>query len=178
MGPQKCKHCKLEYLATNEWTRCCSEVCRSKRSNDSDAKNTERKIKQKKYKATALEKRTPGEVWADKVLTENGLFYSREHIFRFSRFDFYFKRKRIALEIDGEYHDDDIQKKKDLLRDSIHLKNHSVITYRVKNFDMDRLLFVISEIRKSSDFPKGKMNKRVRNSIIRKIRIERALLNH
>lgn len=101
-----------------------------------------------RFRQEALSKRTPAELWAENNLLSifNKSEFDVERNFDKFRFDFYFPKKRIALEIDGEYHLRPEQIVLDKARDEKVFKIASVKTIRVFNFDKVSLENAINEI--------------------------------
>lgn len=106
-----------------------------------------------KLRQAALASRTDAELWAERIFKKefgNDAFFV-EHIFHYRRFDFYFKRQRIAVEIDGGYHYEKNQRIIDLSIDKLLLEKYQVVVIRIKNFDKDEMNDAINKIKKLSE---------------------------
>ena len=92
--------------------------------------------KLKEYRKESLNNRTKAEVWAnDRLLKSfNKCEFQLEFIHGNRRFDFFFPRVQIALEIDGGYHNSPEQSLKDMKSDML-MKERGIIVLRCKNFD-------------------------------------------
>lgn len=102
-----------------------------------------------KLRQAALASRTDAELWAERIFKKefgNDAFFV-EHIFHYRRFDFYFKRQRIAVEIDGGYHYEQNQRIIDLSIDKLLLEKYRVVVLRIKNFDKEEMQEVIKKIK-------------------------------
>lgn len=93
--------------------------------------------------------RTQAEMWAHTILAKSfdPKEFSCEHIFRFRRFDFYFHRVKIALEIDGSIHKEQHQKLLDKETDRILLAENGIRVLRVDNFDHHGIESAIKQIK-------------------------------
>ncbi len=102
------------------------------------------------FRENALKNRTKAEIWAEEILLKHFQWFDfiPEYIYKFRRFDFYFPPLKIAVEIDGGYHNKPKQLQIDLDNDAFLMKKNNVIVMRVPNFDLDRLLEVITQIKR------------------------------
>lgn len=102
-----------------------------------------------KFRNEALSKRTKAELWAQEYLVKLFVLdkdFTIEHIFDNRRFDFYFKSRKIALEIDGGYHNTPEQRQKDFDSDLRFKQQFNLKVLRVKNFDQLALEKAVKEI--------------------------------
>lgn len=96
----------------------------------------------------ALLNRTKAELWAESIIKERfkNEEFEIEHVFKWRRFDFYFSRIRVDLEIDGGYHNTVSQRKTDLENDLLLYKHFKIKVLRVRNFDMLGLFMMLNQI--------------------------------
>lgn len=96
----------------------------------------------------ALLNRTKAELWAESVIKERfkDEEFEIECVFKWRRFDFYFSRIRVALEIDGGYHNNPTQKKTDYENDLLLYKHFKIKVFRVNNFDLLGLFAKLNQI--------------------------------
>lgn len=101
------------------------------------------------HRQQAMKNRTKSELFVENQLLVNFKKddYKVEYIFKHRRFDFYFPRIRVALEVDGGYHNEFNQKYKDSVNDKEFLINDSIRTIRIANNDVKALNIAIEEIK-------------------------------
>lgn len=106
-------------------------------------------INNKKLRNESLVKRTKAELWARDILFETigQKEIVEEYPFQFRRFDFYFRRIKVAVEIDGGYHSTAYQNEYDIKVDKYLYKKYRIKVFRVKNMDLDALMLVIKNIK-------------------------------
>lgn len=96
------------------------------------------KILAEEYRENLIKKQTKAEVITKAVLKSLDIKYDFQKIFynldTFYIADFYIPYYNIVIELDGEYHEDEIQRSKDLKRDKI-LKTFNGVSYvgRIEN---------------------------------------------
>lgn len=112
--------------------------------------NKSTQIKMNRYRDRSLANPTLAELWAFRVLKESlpDISFQREYVINNRRFDFFFDRIKIAVEIDGAYHKADKQFLKDKKSDKLMFLIHKIIVLRIDNFDKDKLIEVINAIRR------------------------------
>jgi very-short-patch-repair endonuclease len=117
--------------------------------------NIKNKLMRKKVTANtyelrqkALLSRTKAELWAESVIKERFKIeeFEVEYVFKWRRFDFYFKRVHVALEIDGGYHNTVLQRRTDSENDQILYKHFKIKVFRVRNFDLLALHLKLNQI--------------------------------
>lgn len=87
-----------------------------------------------KYRNELLNKLTPAELLVEDWLIKNNIKYLKQKGFLipFHRIvDFYIPRKKIIIEVDGDYHK--LIKNKDALKDFLWLKKRGMKTIRLMN---------------------------------------------
>lgn len=106
-------------------------------------------MKKNIFRLQSLANRTKAEVWAENILMCN--FSAKDYIAEYPmfnrRFDFYFPRIRIAIEIDGGYHNEFNQKEKDIISDKF-MQHKSINVFRVSNFDSRKMNEIVDYIKK------------------------------
>lgn len=103
----------------------------------------------KKLRGKSLQNRTKAELWAEQIINQMIPKFEviAEYPFQFRRFDFFFNRIKVALEIDGGYHEKEKQKAYDLLCDKYLYENYRITVFRVKNFETNSLVNYLNQIK-------------------------------
>lgn len=103
--------------------------------------------KLKSFRSESIHNRTPAEIWAEDEICKrfSKADYQVEFIFFNYRLDFYFPMVKVAIEIDGGYHNNPKQVRKDVERDAF-LAERNIKTFRVVNFDSMKLLMVLDYV--------------------------------
>lgn len=124
-----------------------------------------------KFRKKALKERTNAEIWAQEILNEHFKeMLQVEYIYKTRRFDFYLPTLRIAIEIDGKYHNQPDQNKKDIESDKEMIRSKGILVLRVANFDQERIMEVISNIKEWELITKAPKNKNKKDSYFRVLR--------
>ena len=108
-------------------------------------KTKESEIIAKEFKSELIKNATKSEKQVKKLLKELKItfIFQREFFYKKGKFyilDFYLPLNRIAIEIDGEYHDSDEQIKKDNIRQK-HIEDKNIKVIRFKNEEVFELNF-------------------------------------
>lgn len=107
----------------------------------------------KEFRIESLNNRTNAELWANEKLLKyfSKCEFQLEFIYGFRRFDFFFTRVKIALEIDDESHNTPEQKEKDNNSDLV-MQVKGITVLRCNNFDeitLNKHILLIDEKIKS-----------------------------
>jgi len=123
--------------------------------------------RQRSFKKESLKNRTPYEIEVENILS--GVFvkledFFIEHVFQFRRFDFYFPKIKLALEIDGEYHDTYFQREYDNKTDQYLKDRYSIRVVRILNKDVaSKIQGVIDKIKIELSEKKLRINNNTKN---------------
>jgi len=90
------------------------------------------------------------ELWKHIRHDQLGVRFRRQYYLDGSIFDFYAPKIKLAIEVDGSIHQDDIQKKNDKERDKYYLDDHQILTLRFTNQEvLQDINYVLSTIEKT-----------------------------
>lgn len=151
---EKIKLLRTSLFANPKKMKVFQQECKERQSRKHRSSNREKELSQvaEEFRSDLIKNQTQSEKVFKALLKSLKIDYEFQKILytptKFFIVDFYIPNKRVVFEIDGEYHDNKYQKKRDTDRTSILKINYIKEIYRFTNDDvLKNISFVTDRIR-------------------------------